>query len=117
MDYVPFHTANSHGHEWQGKVNLTSSVFAVVKRPTISRRQLHLMVPAKGGVRRRYGGTTTKFGLRKGDLVNSPKGIGYVSVHTEKQISISNANWKRLGLIVSSKVTLIRRSTGLIVSY
>jgi hypothetical protein len=116
LDYVPFHTANSHGHEWQGKVNLTSSVFSVVKRPPISRRQLHLMVPAKDGVRRRYGGTTTKFGLRKGDLVNSPKGIGYVSGHTEKQLSVSNANWERLGQIASSKVTLIRRSTGLIVS-
>jgi RRXRR protein len=117
LDYVPFRTAHSHGHEWQGKVNVTSSAFAVVKRPPISRRQLHLMVPAMGGVRRKYGGTTTKFGLRKGDLVSSPKGIGFVSGQTEKQISVSNANWRRLGQIASSKVTLIRRSTGLIVSY
>jgi hypothetical protein len=134
LDYRPFHTANSHGHEWQGKVDLTSSAFAVVKRPPISRRQLHLMVPAKGGVRRKYGGTTTKFGLKKGDLVSSPKGIGFVSGQTKKavrrglggspherpnqeQISVSDANWKRLGQITSSKVTLIRRSTGLIVSY
>jgi hypothetical protein len=117
LEYRPFHTANSKGHEWQGKVKLTSSAFAVVKRPPISRRQLHLMVPSIGGVRRKYGGTTTKFGLRKGDLVNSPKGIGYVSGQTEKQLSVSDANWKRLGQIASSKVTLIRRSTGLIVSY
>jgi hypothetical protein len=61
-------------------------------------------------------GTTTKFGLRKGDLVNSPKGIGYLSGQTEKQISVSDARWKRLGQIAFSKVTLIRRSTGLIVS-
>ncbi|PSB02498.1 RRXRR domain-containing protein [Merismopedia glauca] len=115
-DYLPFHTANSHGHEWQGKVQLTGAIFAVVKRPPISRRQLHLMVPAKGGIRRKYGGTTTKFGLRKGDLVNSPKGIGFVSGQTEKQISVSDANWKRLGQISDKKVTLIRRSNGLIVA-
>ncbi|ELS00042.1 hypothetical protein GLO73106DRAFT_00038950 [Gloeocapsa sp. PCC 73106] len=92
-------------------------MFAIIKRPPVSRRQLHLMVPAKGGVIRKYDGTTTKFGLRKGDLVNSPKGIGFVSGQTEKQVSVSDANWKRLGQISSSKVTLIRRSTGLIVSY
>jgi len=74
------------------------------------------MLPAKGGNRRKYGGSTTRYGLRKGDLVNSPKGVGYVSGDTEKQISVSDANWKRLGQIASSKVTLIRRSTGLIVA-
>ena len=117
LDYRPFQTANGHGHEWTGSVTLTPSPLAVIKRPPISRRQLHLMVPAKGGVRRKYGGTTTKFGLRKGDLVDSPKGSGYVSGQTERQLSVSDANWKRLGQIASSKVTLIRRSTGLIVTY
>jgi hypothetical protein len=90
--------------------------FFVIKRPPFSRRQLHLMVPAKGGIRRKYGGSTTRRGLRKGDLVNSPKGIGYVSGETEKQVSVSDVNWKRLGQITASKVQLIRRSTGLIVS-
>jgi hypothetical protein len=75
-----------------------------------------LMVPAKGRLRRKYGGSTTLHGLRKGDLVKSPKGIGYVSGDTEKQVSVSNANWKRLGQIASSKVQLIRRSNGLIVA-
>lgn len=116
LDYRPFHTGTGHGHEWKGNVSVTTAPFAVIKRPPISRRQLHLMVPAKSGARRKYGGTTTKFGLRKGDLVNSPKGIGYVSGQTEKQISVSDASWKRLGQIAFSKVTLIRRSTGLIVS-
>jgi hypothetical protein len=51
-----------------------------------------------------------------GDLVNSPKGIGYVSGQTKKQISVSDANWKRLGQIAVSQVTLIRRSNGLIVT-
>jgi hypothetical protein len=75
-----------------------------------------LMVPAKGRLRRKYGGSTTRHGLRKGDLVKSPQGIGYVSGDTEKQVSVSNANWKRLGQIASSKVQLIRRSNGLIVA-
>jgi hypothetical protein len=49
-------------------------------------------------------------------LVNSPKGIGYVSGDTEKQISVSDANWKRLGQITASKVSLIRRNNGLVVA-
>jgi hypothetical protein len=95
-------------------LDVTPAVFKVIRRPPISRRQLHLMVPAKGGVRRKYGGSTTRHGLRKGDLVNSPKGIGYVSGDTERQVSVSNAAWKRLGQISASKVSLIRRSVGLI---
>jgi hypothetical protein len=75
------------------------------------------MVVAKGGLRRKYGGTVTRHGFRKGDLVNSPKGIGYISGDTEKQISVSDANWKRLGQIASSKIQLLRRSNGLIVTY
>jgi hypothetical protein len=43
------------------------------------------------------------------------KGIGYVSGDTKKQVSVSDANWKRLGQIAASKVKLIRRSNGLIV--
>lgn len=74
------------------------------------------MLPAKGGVRRKYGGSTTRHGFRKGDLVASPKGIGYVSGDTEKQVSVSDANWKRLGQIASGKVQLICRSNGLIVA-
>ncbi|MEH2134393.1 MAG: RRXRR domain-containing protein [Nostoc sp.] len=42
--------------------------------------------------------------------------LGFVSGDTEKQISVSVANWKRLGQIAASKVQLIRRSTGLIVA-
>ncbi|GAB1542786.1 hypothetical protein NUACC21_54600 [Scytonema sp. NUACC21] len=95
---------------------MTSAPFKVIRRPPYSRRQLHLMVPSGGGVRRKYGGSTTRHGVRKGDLVNSPKGIGYVSGDTEKQVSVSDANWKRLGQIASSKVKLIRRSNGLIVA-
>jgi hypothetical protein len=117
LDYLPFHTTNGHGHEWKGLVDVTNAPFAIIKRPPISRRQLHLMVPSKGGNRRKYGGSTTRHGFRKGDLVSAPKGIGYVSGDTEKQLSVSDANWKRLGQIAVSKIQLIRRSSGLIVSH
>jgi len=74
------------------------------------------LVVVEGGVRRKYGGSTTRHSVRKGDLVNSPKGIGYVSGDTEKQVSVSEASWKRLGQISASKVQLIRRSNGLVVA-
>jgi hypothetical protein len=114
--YESFHRARTDGHHWIGTVSITTAPFKVIRRPPISRRQLHLMVPSIGGIRRKYGGSTTRHGFRKGDLVNSPKGIGYVSGDTEKQISVSESNWKRLGQITASKVQLIRRSNGLIVA-
>lgn len=117
LDYLPFHTSNGHGYDWKGYVKVTNAPFAVIKRPPVSRRQLHLMVFSKGGKRRKYGGSTTRHGFRKGDLVSSPKGIGYVSGDTEKQLSVSDTSWKRLGQIVVSKIQLIRRSNGLIVSH
>jgi len=116
LRYESFENTKERGHIWIGVVRVTTPVFKVIRRPPISRRQLHLMVPAKGGVRRKYGGTTTRHGFRKGDLVNSPKGIGYVSGDTERQISVSDSNWKRLGQITASKVSLIRRSNGLIIA-
>jgi RRXRR protein len=116
IQYREWHSANERGSNWFGSVEITSATFKVIRRPPYSRRQLYLMVPAKGAVRRKYGGSTTRHGLRKGDLVDSPKGIGYVSGDTERQISVSDSNWKRLGQITASKVTLIRRSNGLIVN-
>jgi len=41
--------------------------------------------------------------------------IGWVSGDTQKQISVSDANWKRLGQFTAAKVSLIARSTGLVV--
>jgi hypothetical protein len=114
LQYKSFENTRERGRIWIGEVTLTTPVFRVIRRPPISRRQLHLMVPVKGGLRRKYGGTTTRHGFRKGDLVNSPKGVGYVSGDTERQVSVSDSNWKRLGQITASKVTLIRRSNGLI---
>jgi hypothetical protein len=116
VEYRKYHQVGLDGGDWFGEVGLTKANFFVIKRPPFSRRQLHLMVPAKGGIRRKYGGSITRHGLRKGDLVNSPKGIGYVSGDTEKQVSVSDATWKRLGQCTASKVKLIQRSNGLLVS-
>lgn len=104
---------------WEGSVDITPTLLAVIRRPPISRRQLHLMVPSKSGVRRKYGGTTTRHGLRKGDYVKAEQAgrvyFGWVSGDTEKQVSVSNADWKRLGQFTTKKVQLLQRSTGLIV--
>ena len=114
VDYLPFENSRGRGHCWQGQVEITNAPFFVIRRPPISRRQLHLMIPAKGGVRRKYGGTTTPFDMRKGDLVKYREQLGFCSGYTGKSISVSDFNWKRLGRFAASKVTLINRSTNLI---
>ena len=59
------------------------------------------MVPAIGGVRRKYGGTVTRYGFRKGDYVEAIEGKktfkGWVSGDTEKCVAVSDFDWKRLG--------------------
>lgn len=120
VEYRPFRKGNTRGKDWLGSVELTEAVFKVIKRPPVSRRQLHLFQPAKGGKRRAYGGTVTRHGFRKGDLVHAEMAgreyIGFVSGDTAKQVSVSDINWKRLGRFALSKVRLIARSTGLLVS-
>jgi hypothetical protein len=115
----PYGVTSRISQGWIGKVAVTPAPFTVIRRPSISRRQLHLMVPAKGGLRRKYGGTVTRHGFRKGDYVEATQGSktvrGWVSGDTEKQVSVSDASWKRLGQFTAKKVRLIQRSTGLIV--
>ena len=105
---------------WEGSVVITPAPFAVVRRPPICRRQLHLMVPSKGGLRRKYGGTTTRHGFRKGDYVKAQMAgrvvYGWVSGDTERQVSVSDINWRRLGQFSAKKTCLVKRSTGLLVS-
>ena len=110
----------NHGASWVGSVDITESQFTIVRRPPISRRQLHLMTFSQGGNRRKYGGSTTRHGFRKGDFVKASQGsktfFGWVSGDTETKVSVSDANWKRLGQCTVKKVKLIRRSTGLIIT-
>ena len=52
------------------------------------RRQLHALQPAKGGVRRVYGGTRS-FGLKRGSMVTHPKyGKTYVGGTSNERISL-----------------------------
>ncbi|MEB3180456.1 MAG: RRXRR domain-containing protein [Nostocaceae cyanobacterium] len=118
-NFIQYGITSIHSMRWKGDVTVTPAPFAVIRRPPISRRQLHLMVPSKGGVRRKYGGTVTRHGFRKGDFVVATQGNktyqGWVSGDTEKQVSASDQNWKRLGQFSKNKVQLVQRSTGLIV--
>ncbi|CCQ53001.1 RRXRR domain-containing protein [Crocosphaera watsonii] len=118
LEYKAHCSGNNHGHIWQGNVTITACQFMVIKRPPISRRQLHLMLPGKGGKRRKYGGTVTRHNIRKGDFVKAIKAgkvfYGWCSGDTAKHVSVSNFDWKRLGQFTASKVVLLQRSTGLI---
>lgn len=114
IGYEAFCSGRESGHVRTGSVEITPSVFKVIRRPPISRRQLHLFQPAKGGERRKYGGTVTPFNIRKGDLIQYKGVIGFCSGYTGNSISMSDSSWKRLGKFSSKKVELIRRSTGLI---
>ena len=114
-----WHSHNAQHGSWCGDVQVTPAPFAIIRRPPISRRQLHLCVPSKGGKRRKYGGTVTRHGFRKGDQVIAEKAgntyTGWCSGDTERQVSVSDVNWKRLGQFTAKKVQLLQRNTGLIV--
>lgn len=116
VQYRRYHRIGEDGGEWQGSVSITPAPFFVIRRPPYSRRQLHLMVPAKGGVRRKYGGSTTPFSIRKGDIVRYQNTLGFCSGYTGKNLSISDIDWKRLGRYAASKVELVVRSNGLLVT-
>ncbi len=119
-EFTKYQITSLNSKGWVGSVNITPCPLTVIRRPPISRRQLHLMVPIIGNKRRKYGGTVTRHGLRKGDFVEATRGKktvkGWVSGDTKTQVSVSNANWKRLGQFSKNKVRLIHRSIGLIVT-
>lgn len=116
IEYRKFHKDGVSGGDWFGNVGVTKASFFIIKRLPCVRRQLHYMVPSKNGVRKKHGGLTSSFGLRKGDLIKSPKGIFYFSGNTKHIAYISDFNWKRVGQISVDKISLIRRSNGLLVT-
>ncbi|NJR74154.1 MAG: hypothetical protein HC773_11830, partial [Scytonema sp. CRU_2_7] len=126
MKFEKFHTTNSRGSHWVGKVIVTSAPFRVIARPNLFRRQLHFENPVSGAPsnRKRKGGTITPFGFRSGDLVKAEKAgkvyIGWVGGYTQtsktKNISVYDHNWHRLGQFSPSKVQSIKRSTRLCVA-
>lgn len=99
---------------------VTPAPFSVIRRPPISRRQLHLLQFAQGGKRRKYGGTTTRHGVRKGDFVEATRAgktyRGWVSGDTATQVSVSDINWKRIGQFTARNVRILQRANGLLVN-
>lgn len=104
--------------------------FDVITRHKFSRRKLHLEQFDKGGVRRRYGGSTIPFSkLRKGDYVQAVIGkkahrcwvSGYTKMNNRDYVYVSNFDWKGFGkdgtqtAIVPYNLTLLNRNTGLLV--
>jgi hypothetical protein len=112
------HRQNSRIVDFEN-ATVTPAPFAVVRRPPISRRQLHLLQLAKGGKRRKYGGTTTRHGVCKGDFVEVTRAgktyCGWVSGDTATQISVSDIDWKRIGQFSARNVRILQRANGLLV--
>ncbi|MEO0838727.1 MAG: RRXRR domain-containing protein [Cyanobacteria bacterium J06641_2] len=119
--FIEYRITSLNSRNWVGQVDVTPCPLTVIRRPPISRRELHMMSYSKGGVRRKYGGTVTRHGYRKGDFVeatqSSKKIRGWVSGDTKNQVSVSDANWKRLGQFSVRKTKLLKRSCGLIVNH
>lgn len=128
VQYKPFHTTKKSGHIWAGEISITPAVFKAISKPRITRRRLHDAIPGKkpnpSQYRERYGGSTTPFNARKGDLIKystKSKGevkkvIGYCSGYTGSNLSLSDASWSRLGRFANSKCRILKRNTGLVVS-
>lgn len=100
--------------------------FDIITRPKYSRRKLHNEQPSKGGIRERFGGTTTYWtNVRKGDYVEAvidkrDKDMlyrGWVGgyIDDKKIISIYDFDWKRIGQFGRSKVRLLNRNNGLMI--
>lgn len=123
ISYEYFETKRSHGHTWRGECEITEAPFSVVQRPKLFRRKLHVENPAKGGIRKRHGGTITPYGFRKGDYVEAEKAgrivRGYISGFSEANnvISVADHRWRRIGQFTVSKVRLLQRSSRLLIEH
>jgi hypothetical protein len=123
LSYESFVKANEHGHIWTGECRVTDAPFSIIQRPLLFRRSLHVQNFAKGGVRKRHGGTTTPYGFRKGDCVEAEKAgrivRGYISGYSEASgvVSVADSRWRRIGQFTVSKVRLLQRSCHLLVDH
>lgn len=124
IEYKPFHTANTHGHEWVGECKVTPAPFIVLTRPKLFRRKLHQENYEKGGALKRQGGTITPFSFRSGDYVRADrKGEvvqGWIGSFTDtektKNVSVYDHNWSRIGQSNPKNVKLLQRSSRLCMS-
>ncbi len=126
IQFKAFHTNNSRGHHWVGKVQVTLAPFRVIARSQIFRRQLHFENPVSNttNYRRRKGGTLTPFGFRSGDFVKAEKAgktyMGWIGGFTQtektKKVSIYDYTWRRIGQFSPNKVHLLQRRTGIVVA-
>lgn len=111
-------------YDWQGAVDVTPAPFHIITRPAYFRRALHFDNAAKGGVRKRKGGTVTPFGYRAGDKVQvKTKGQlikgwigGFTDTAKAKKVSVYDQNWKRLGQFSLKQTQLLRRNNKLCVT-
>ena len=71
-----------------GHTKPDNTAMSLVRPLQFHRRQLHVMQPAKGGVRRSYGGTRS-LGFKRGSLVKHTKhGLAYVGGYSASGISL-----------------------------
>jgi len=116
----------SHANDaWAGicwllgeKPENTTTEFYVWRRQECSKRQLHLLQPAKGGKRQRYGGTThPNSDLRKGDVIRYKDETGYVGGWTKggKVVSLVGGDGRRIRQTAVSKIELLKRSPNILV--
>lgn len=104
--------------------------FDTITRPKYSRRFLHLEQFRKGGIRRRYGGTTIDWtNIRKGDYVEVVSGknvfrsyvSGFTTMNGNNYIYVSDFDWKGFGkngtqtAIIPSNIKILNRNNGLMV--
>ncbi|MDF5714877.1 MAG: RRXRR domain-containing protein [Rhizonema sp. NSF051] len=124
IQYRSFNTSSTHGHEWVGECTVTLSPFIVLTRPKLFRRKLYQENYSKGGVLKRLGGTITPFGFRSGDYVQtSRKGEiirgwigGWTDTKKQKNVSVYDHNWSRVGQFDPKNVRLLKRSSRLCVN-
>jgi len=76
-------------HSWVGgNLKPTNTDVLAIVPLRFHRRQLHVLQPAKGGVRKPYG-STLSLGLKRGSLVKHPKhGLTYVGGNAKGRVSL-----------------------------